>query len=554
MSDALVPVGRPTAALRPAPRERRAVSARAVLGWWPTVVFFLLAGWVVAWVGRELFVTQVGTYNARSDFWEHAGVLRALIDDPWHPGNPHLDSAAASSRYMPHFLGIALLARLAALDAFGAMALAGTLNLVILVLGIFGFFSVYFRDRRAPLYGLVVVLGSWYGGFRFSNVYQLSMLLEIAGYPSTAAVAFTFVSFALAVRVLRGPPSVGWTLALGAVVVNTVLTHPLTAVATVVGVMAMGALEPEVRRRRRALVVGIGATAFVVAELWPYFSLWRTLLNGEELDTSWVVDGLQALAGGESRRGRHLFYSLFPLVRTIGFAWIGVHALSCFVFSRRHRFVVVGALVMLAPFVINVHVKLPLGHRFILLAIPFLQIGTVWVLLKLSAGFGEGAWLPRGPSVLARLGRIAAAAMVGGLLLAMAWVNVSSAQRVVDRRSGARRPIVELCEAVAKATGPRAVVLGDPGSTWSLGSCGTKVVALLHPNPLVGDQRERGERVREFLDPKTTAQKRRRILEQYRVTHVLTHGRTHPAVTRYLSSRASKRRLRGGFVLHTLNH
>ena len=79
----------------------------------------LLGLGVVAWVGRGLFVMQLSVYDARSDFWEHAGVLRALMDSPLSPRNPHLDTADPSPRFMPLYVLVAIAASASVGVVFG---------------------------------------------------------------------------------------------------------------------------------------------------------------------------------------------------------------------------------------------------------------------------------------------------------------------------------------------------------------------------------------------------------------------------------------------------
>ncbi len=520
----------------------------AALAWWPTVVFVLLGLALVAWVGRGLFVLQVSFFDARSDYWEHAGVLRALMDSPLSPRNSHLDTADPSPRFMPLFVLVAIAGRLVGYDAYQAMALAGTVNVALLVAGAFAFFQSYFGDRRAPLYALVVLFGSWYHGFRFSNVYQLNLLLEIASYPSTAAVGFTFLTFAVAVRTLRGQKSIPWLVLLALSTANVVLTHALTATMAFTGVLAMAWFEPEIGWRRRRSVIGAVLASCVLVELWPYFSTVRTVLNGQEVDTSWVVDGLEDLVERDFRRWHHQFYDLFPLARTFGFAALGAYALACFAVTGRHRFVLAGALAMLGPFVLNTFVKLPLGHRFVLLFIGYLQIGLVWLLLKLTPGYRDAWWWIRGR----RWRRVAGRLCVVALLGAMTTINVQKARKV-KAPADSRRNLASYCRAVAEGASTGAVVLADPASSWPLPSCGVKVVALLHQNPLVPDQRERSDAVRAFMSPEGSDGRREAILDEYRVTHVLTHRKTPRSVVKFLQKRASRRSLTGGYGLHTLS-
>ena len=52
---------------------------------------------------------------------------------------------------------------------------------------------------------------------------------------------------------------------------------------------------------------------------------------------------------------------------------------------------------MLLPFVGNAFVELPLGHRFVLLAIVYLHIGLVWLLLRLTPGHAGAFRFLRAP-------------------------------------------------------------------------------------------------------------------------------------------------------------
>ncbi len=544
---AAVPVGARggpgTAWARVARRASAALRAE-----WPTVVFALLASGVLGWVGQSLFVAPLAQASTRSDCWEHAAALRALIDAPFSPQNPHLDTADPSPRFIPEFVLLALVARVLTLSPFQALALAGVLHLAILMGGVYAFYRLYFRDRRAPLYGLIVALGSWYDGFHYSNVYQLSILFEVAGYPSTAAVGLSFVAFAIAVRVLRGPPSRAWLVLLGLMVTNVVLTHPLTATMTVTGLGALALLEPGVERRRRWVILAVVAAACLAVELWPYYSTWQTLRGGDEVDLSWVTGGSDEVAEEAEGKATHLFYRPVPLAKTIGFAAVGAYALAAVVFTGRHRFLLLGAVTMLLPFVVNAAVEVPLGHRFILLVIPFLQMGLVWMLLKATPGFHEGWWRLRGPPWVRHLSVLGVAAALG----AMVMVNVEKADAITHSWRGTRRSVIRRCRGVADVAGPGAVVMADPLASWSLPACGVKVVALQHPNPLVADQRVRSALVQRFLDPATSNAEREQILARYRATHVLTHGKIPPEVVEFLRWRARPHDLSRGYVLHAL--
>jgi hypothetical protein len=174
---------------------------------WPDISFALLSLAILLWVARDALGTRVATFSASSDYWEHAAALRALIEDPLRPANPQLVSDASSPRFGPHYVLIALAARALDLDAFGAMSLAALVNVALFLAGIECFFRSYFGSRLAPLFGLIVLLGSWLDPPHFSNVYQLAVLFSVASYPSTAALGISWLGFALTLRALRSPPA-----------------------------------------------------------------------------------------------------------------------------------------------------------------------------------------------------------------------------------------------------------------------------------------------------------------------------------------------------------
>ncbi|HEY8947122.1 MAG TPA: hypothetical protein VIM73_22920, partial [Polyangiaceae bacterium] len=167
------------------------------------LVYGCVALALLAWVTRDAFFVRVITFSPGSDYWEHSATMRALMDSPWRPRNPHLDSLDPSPRFVPVFLLSALLARAFALDSQGAMAIAAVINTALFLGGIYVFFRVYFQSKIAPLFGLVVMFASWWDAWHFSNVYQLKIYFSVASYPSTTALAGTLFLFAGAVAELR---------------------------------------------------------------------------------------------------------------------------------------------------------------------------------------------------------------------------------------------------------------------------------------------------------------------------------------------------------------
>ncbi|HET9930932.1 MAG TPA: hypothetical protein VFQ35_09605, partial [Polyangiaceae bacterium] len=170
------------------------------------IAFVLLGLALVVWIADDAFGARVVTLSQGADYWEHSATMRELMDHPFSPRNPHLNSAESSPRFVPLFIVLALVARALHWDALNAMGLVATANTLLLVTGIFLFFRSYFRDARASLIGFVVAFGSWYDAWHFSNVYQLKILFSTAPYPSTTALGLSLLGFTFTLRVLRKGP------------------------------------------------------------------------------------------------------------------------------------------------------------------------------------------------------------------------------------------------------------------------------------------------------------------------------------------------------------
>ncbi|HTA90631.1 MAG TPA: hypothetical protein VK745_13670 [Polyangiaceae bacterium] len=529
--------------------------------YWANAGSLSVAAAMVCCISLEEIWLHAGTYSPYSDYWEHAAVLHALIKDPWHPANPHLASSASSPRFGPITVLNALFARAFGLDAQGGLRLAAVAYTCLFMLGIWQFFREYFQDERAGLYGLLVMLGSWWEAWTFASIYQPKVLLSVACYPWLAALGLTLLGLAFAVRVLRGDskpaelaPDTPRPLALGVLVTGVavvLLTHQLTAVMALSALLLLALTLPAVPARRRAWVCGTVAAGCLLASFWPYFSVWQVLSGGHS-DAGWVSQGVHAAVTGTLVVERHRFYNLPDLASALGLALVGVLALPYFLLSRRRLFVGLGALSMLLPFGINAFVPLPLGHRFLLLGVFFLQVGVVWLLLTLTPGSAE---YPRVLETPWR--RRGSLAVVWLVLLIFGLHNVERTRKewAYFGRYADRGPsiYVRYARAVAQIAGEHAVVLGDALTLWPIPTFGPKVVALKHENPLVPDADERQFTVDRFLAGDTPDDERIALLRRYAVTHVILNRDERGSVTRFLAVYARSDRLPAGYSLYTLS-
>ncbi|HEX3772892.1 MAG TPA: hypothetical protein VHV51_00440 [Polyangiaceae bacterium] len=491
------------------------------------------------------------TYEGGADYWEHSAVLRALMQKPWHPDNPFLANHVPSSRFGPQFVLIALVARGLHLDALGAMTLAASANTLLFLCAVRVFFASYFRDRLAPLYGLLVMFFGWWQGFHFSNVYALNVLFANASYPSTTALGLTLLGFSFALRLLRGEfeqPN----LMLGGIVIWAAvvfIVHPLTAMLALSGVGLLALSEPKAPLHARLELISALLLGLALSRFWPYFSPWQVVRTGENASAGWGGLSALRLSGLHLRPDPHPFYEPQGLLSALGLSLIALLALPYFLAERKRWFIGFGAVAMLVPFGVNAFVPLPLGHRFLLLAIVYLQIGVVWLLLKFTSS-DEDAWpflARRGARVACRLAALASLLVFVSHGILLAYTQLDNPKFYLRSES----PVVRNMKAIAAAAGPGAVVLASPLLSWPLPTFGPKVLTLFHDDPLVFDLAQRESDVTRFLSV-ASDEERRQILDRYGVTHVLLGRESNGALLGFLRQHGSARPVGTGYHLYTL--
>jgi len=518
---------------------------------WPSALFVLCALGILGWISWDAVYVRMITWEGGADYWEHSATLRALIENPWHPHHPHLAIDAGSPRFGPQFLVVALIARAMHWDALQAMSLAAVLNTLLFLCGVRVFFHSYFRHQLAPLYGLLVMFGGWWRGFHYSNVYALPVLFAVASFPSTTALGLTLLGLSLIVRLLRGEVRRPWLalLLIGLWAAAVFIIHPLTAMMSLSGALLLALAEPRPSLRLRLAVGCAVIVGCALSHFWPYFSPWLVLRGGHGRSADWAVQSLQQAAEVEGPRRLHMFYRTNGLLMTLGAALIPLLTLPYFFLKRSRLFVSLGALGMLLPFVANMFVEIPLGHRFVLLAIVYLQIGLVSLLVRLTPGhLGAFRFLRyRALAVISVL-------FVAALLLVFSTHSVLDAQKQLAAprfRDPRESPLVRQMRALAEAAGPGAVVLAPALLSWPLPTFGPKVLVLHHDDPLVADAVEREYWVRRFFGNGGSDDERRKILARYGVTHVMVQ-REAGAPARFLAKNSSKRVVVGGYHLYAV--
>jgi hypothetical protein len=319
------------------------------------------------------------------------------------------------------------------------------------------------------------------------------------------------------------------------------ITHPLTAMAAVTGALLLALTEPNVTRRRRLWACASVIAGLVLSLVWPYYPALGMVLSG-------TADRVQKGLDAEKERELHSFFEPEKMLDIVGFCVLVLLVVPYFAWRRKHLIVPLGAVAMLAVFALTAFVDIPLGHRFILLATFFLQIGLVWIFLGLLPPIESRSSSTR----LVRYARIAGAVAAVSLLAFMIVSNVGEARARFDGKSEQRytvSPTVRYGRRVAELAGPNAVVLAMPVPSWPLPTFGPKIVALHHQNPLIPDAARRNRDARRFLSDAASDDERLRILEHYRVTHVVVLPGESRHVLDFLQEHGTKRALPLGRTL-----
>lgn len=455
-------------------------------------------------------------YAPGGDYWEHAAAMRAWSADLLHPANPQLVTPEPSPRFTPLVFPVAAAAAAFNWPVDVAIAVLALFNTMLLLTGVYVFARVFFRQPWAPVLLLGVMVGAWgFDPWLWSSVYALPSLVRVLPFSSSGALAASLLTLAALVSVLRAQaPS---RMMLGAVTVGAavvVSAHLLTAAFFLGTAMLLTVLSRGASRRARALAAGAVVIGAALAFLWPYYDLWGVLTERHR-ETIWFMDPQLRPA-----MPRHRFYQFENLVDSLGVAALGAGSAIWFAVRRRFALYLAGVALFAAPYVVNLVVFVPLGHRFVIYAVVFMHLALTHHMLLLMGHWRRTDLRTRAPAKLTVA--VAASAVLiaahSGFMKAGDLLEGLSGPAVWDHRSGFETSDIARIAALLPGD---AVVAGEERTTWRLGAHGAPVLSLLNPNPLVEGLDLRSMANTLLLFPEADSAMRASIIARYGVTHVL---------------------------------
>ncbi|WP_212526824.1 hypothetical protein [Actinospica durhamensis] len=434
------------------------------------------------------------------DLTLHIAVLRRLLANPLHPGNPVVQMGGGSAYYSPYTVLLALLGKPFGLGPIALYRFAMLANGLLLMSGLYRFIRTLSQARWAPPLALIGML-LWWGttAITFSGYLSLDSFCDCAAYPSTIGTALALHLWAgLNKGTLRPRRLAG----LGALLGVLLLVHQFTGISATVGCAAILVSRHRELRERAALrgvALALAVCAVVIA-IWPYYHLWSVgggqlhLLDPihhvlyTHIDTWYLyaTPGLLALALRLRRNRTDPLVLMFAgVAAVVVLGWLSGH----WSFGRSWPMVMFTAQAAVA-----IHVaELPRG-----------RVRTAWM-APVALATAMGLW-----------------AQTGILLAAMPTAVRNEAVKVIGQHAGLEQlPHAAWLDGYLK---PSDVVLADiPLAQSEVAAHGAYNVSSPWYLPEITESQDevRASAMKALLSPNTTAAARTALISRYHVTWVL---------------------------------
>jgi hypothetical protein len=427
-----------------------------------------------------------------SDFWEHAAVVRELSARPFSPKHPLLLVDATHAYFSPYLLAVALAARAAGVSAIWALATAGLVNLVLLILA---FRRLLVRllpegEAAAP-FALVFFILLWgKDPWMWSGFLHVGMLGYNVAYPSTFAAAAMLLCLSLLLDALDTGHSLPF-IGIAFLLALSVLTHPPTAIVLLAGLAALFFARVNDRRLINGVLLAGAVMAGVAgAAAWPYFPVLQLFVAQPAEFHSWSL----------------VFYQGVPAQ-----VWPAMVALPVLLWRlRRNRrdplvlfMAVLGAIYALGW----ITGKYGLGR----------VISYMAVLVQIALGAAVARWESRLPARRAWLAPVCTSIAMLGLL--------AYTRPPLPRVRRYERPVWYDVDSVLTPVHPGEVVLADSRTSYLVPVLtGGRVVAWRHPVYWVPDHAVRRAAQDRFFGVVSDAE-RRAVIARYQVRWILLNRR-----------------------------
>lgn len=429
-----------------------------------------------------------------SDFWEHAAVVRELSVRPLSPRHPLFALDAPHAYASPYLLAVGLAARVTGAAPTTALAIAGLVNMVLLVLAVRRFLVRLPHGEAAAPYALLFII-FWWGkaAWMWSGFFHIGMLGYTAAYPSTFAAAAMFFCVSLFMDALdSGRPATFAAIAL--LVAVCMLSHPPTALVLFAALaVLLVARAPQRFWINAGLLVGALVAGIALAFVWPYFPVLKLFADQPPEFHSWSG----------------VFYQ-----GVLGQIWPGVIALPALFWrlrtDRRDPLVLLVGVLAVIYAIGGITGRYGLGRT----------IAYIVVFIQIALAIAMVAWeshLPKRRAWLVPAGCLVAS-------LALFAYDKPPLPRIIR----IDRQVWPEAKAILAPVHPGDVVLADSRTSYLVPALsGGRVVAWRHPVYWVPDHAERRKAEDQFFAG-ATDDERRAVITRYQVRWILLDRREVP--------------------------
>jgi len=486
------------------------------------------------WVACFLLVVVMTSFTLygeyRSDFWEHSAVVKELATHPLFPQHPLFNLNKPHMFFSPYLLGVGLLARFGGMAPIDALAIAGVLNLLLLLLGLRLFIHCFFNKFQDAIafYALILVLFLWPAeAWTWSGFIHFKYLGSVLPYPSTFAIGSTFLIFALYHHGLAHESNFQ-VLFTGLLSTVVFITHPPTAVVMFIGILAIS-LHFYNFIGFRALTIGLLLLigTFSLAFLWPYYSLFDLITLGSNGQTNPQVITITT----KPRQGASDMYAraylIWPSLVLLPFALPSLRSRL-----RANKFD--SFLLMLFATVLTYILGYFVGYftgnyhlaRTISFIAIFIQIALAARLAQLETMMRAGKFWPSLPVMLVFVIIVPSVALNSANKLALAQAFMGY--------QGLRSNYKDY-DTLGRYVEQYDVVLADLKTSWKIPAFAGKIIASKHPVAFIDDHRARKNDQKTFFSKEAEAEEKFSVLKKYQVDYIFINKKRTEDVQTYYS-------------------
>ena len=426
------------------------------------------------------------------DFWEHAAVVNELTGHLLHPRHPMLDLPSAHAFFSPYSLIVAVFSRITGLGPVMSLQCFAFFNLLLFVSSFYFFCRAIFRDNHNLVAGLSLIFILFFWGsspFLWSGFYHIFVLNYVLPYPSTFAVALSFIVLGMLAGDKPGPGlKTVITITLTAVVF---LSHPYTGLFLLIAVTAMVLVFYNASVKHIAFCFSLVLVVpILLCCAWPYYSFVE-LMTGSNAGFHEISKGL--------------------CERPAGIYWPVLLSLPAVLFLKKDKplYFLLLAMAFMLLLAFAGYVSGSYGVlRIMSTVMLFAQVMIACAIVTIIKGNFKGA------------GKIYVAVVLF-LFTAALIKNMPGLDKALNVAKPVDLTYYKRYEFLKTVVPADAVVLANLMSSWYIPVFSGKVLASVHPLFLVNDNNERQDNVNMFFNPRANDSLRETVILQYRPAYVL---------------------------------